>query len=434
MDKKQILKYFIIIQPILDLITSLQSIYLNLDISLSLMIRGISFILVIIYFLFLSNNKIIKNYMILISSYIFIYLLNIYFIKGNDYLLSEIYTFIRFFYFPIMLVFIYSIYKEYKNTDLFNKQMITYITLFYFLIASIAFISNTSFPSYMGDDKIGYNGWFYSANERGNTYAILLPYLFIFFIKDLRYIGLIILGIFAMLILGTKVGFMAVIGTLVSALIYFMLKKITIKNNNIFFIGIISTILITILLLIQYLPFYKNIELQNTKVTEIIEEKKEIKEEIIEIPSDNYNNLIENKGQNLIYSGREIFFKQNKEYYLNQSITNKLIGYGLENKYIDNMKISNKVEIDIIDILFCFGLIGFILYFLPLGYLLYKIIRLIPKKINNIFESSLWFKAISILLALGISFFAGHIFVSPSVSIYLILSICSFYFEYAKNK
>jgi hypothetical protein len=232
----KLLKIFIILQPILDLITSYQSTYLNFDISFSIILRGLAFAFAIIYLLFIYDNKMIKRYMLLVIAFLSIFMLNMLFTKGLSYTFKEAYTIIRFFYFPIMLTLFYVAYKELKKANLFDKKMITYVICFYFIIALLAFVTGTSYLSYDDPNKIGFNGWFYSANERGSTYAILLPLLFTYIFKDKKYIALILLGVFAMLILGTKVGYLGVILTFGSAFVYLLLRKFIFKDRNMIYI------------------------------------------------------------------------------------------------------------------------------------------------------------------------------------------------------
>jgi len=426
MTKEKFLKIFIIIQPILDLITSYQSTYLNFDFSLSILIRGVSFILIIGYLLFFYKNNIVKRFILLVILFLMLFMTNMIFIKGYSYVLSEAYTVIRYFYFPIMLVFFYVSIKELKKNNLFDKKMIIYITSFYFLIVFLAFITKTSYLSYDDVDKIGFNGWFYSANERGSTYAIMLPILFTYIFKDKNIRLLILLGIFSMLVLGTKVGYLGVVLTLLSFLIYLVIKKIIKKGKNIIYISLTIIALGIIGFITPYLPVYKNINYQKDNVEEIINDKEDMTEEEIKDAiekDDNY--LIEDKNQNLIFSRREIFLKQNIDYYKEQRLMSKVFGLGSENKKLDGIKIASKVERDVFDIFFTFGIFGFIVYFLPIIYLLVITIKKILKNIKILFESNMWFYSTSIIMALLISFMSGHVLLAPSVSIYLVLIMCT---------
>lgn len=429
------LRIFIIIQPILDLITSYQSTFLDFDISISLLLRGLSFAFVIFYLLFFCNNKKNNKYTIILVSFFLVFMTNMILTKGFSYGLKESYTLVRFFYFPVMLVFFYETYNHMKEKALLDNKMITYITSFYFIIVFIAFITNTSFLSYDDINKIGYNGWFYSANERGSTYAILLPLLFTYVFKDRKNIVLLLLGIFAMLILGTKVGYLGVALTLGSTLIYLILRKTIFKDKNFIYIVVTLMLLIMIALITTSLPVYKNITYQSSSIDEIIGDKSNMtEEEIEEIIGKDDNYLIEDKEKNLVYSRREIFLEQNIEYYMKQNLINKLFGSGTENKILDGTVIANKVERDVFDIFFTFGIIGFIVYFMPIAYMAIIIVKKILKSIKKVPEPSVWFQITAIIIALAISYTSGHVMVAPSVSIYLALIICNLNYTLIKEQ
>lgn len=429
------LRIFIIIQPILDLITSYQSTFLDFDISISLLLRGLSFAFVIFYLLFFCDNKKNNKYTIILVSFFLVFMTNMVFIKGFSYGLKESYTLVRFFYFPVMLVFFYETYNHMKEKALLDNKMITYITSFYFIIVFIAFITNTSFLSYDDINKIGYNGWFYSANERGSTYAILLPLLFTYVFKDRKNIVLLLLGIFAMLILGTKVGYLGVILALSSAFVCFLLRTIVLKEKNIIYVSATLILLVLTISITTFLPVYKNIQYQSDSVDEIINDKKNMTdEEIDKIVDIDDNYLIKDKDKNLIYSRREIFLEQNIEYFKNQNIVNKLFGSGIENKKLDGTVIANKVERDVFDIFFTFGIIGFIVYFMPIAYMAIIIVKKILKSIKKVPEPSVWFQITAIIIALAISYTSGHVMVAPSVSIYLALIICNLNYTLIKEQ
>lgn len=431
MSKTRWLQIFLLLQPVLDLITSFQSIYFDFGISLSVLIRGLAVIVAGIYLLLQQKSKRLRQYMMMLGLYTIIYFIHIYLVKGSPYLIQEIYGYIRFYYFPILIIFFYHMLKNEKDIKSILKPVIVYSCLFYFFIAFIAFITGTSIPSYMGDDKIGFNGWFYSANERGNTYALLLPLLIPLYIKNNKYIFIILLGIFSLLVLGTKVGYLSVIIMLGATLLYFMIDNIKKNRLHLF---IFFTILLFTLGITPFLPVYKNIQIQNSKINDILEEKQNIDQENLENKIEvNDAYLIEDKNNNLIFSGREVYLQQNVEYFSNQSISSKLFGVGFENKYLDQLKIANKVEIDLFDTFFAFGIIGFILYWIPFLFFLFSILGKLMRKYQNIFQLNTLFLLISTMLAIIISILSGHVFVAPSVSIFVICIINMLYFHLDKE-
>ena len=74
------------------------------------------------------------------------------------------------------------------------------------------------------------------------------------------------------------------------------------------------------------------------------------------------------------------------------------------------------IEIDYLDIIIHYGIIGFIVYFLPLIYLFVRMLKEKSKK-----NPEFWLYLILLLLELMVSSFAGHVLSAPAVSIYLVL-------------
>jgi hypothetical protein len=297
-----------------------------------------------------------------------------------------------------------------------------------------SFCTGTSYLSYEDPNKIGFNGWFFSANERGSTYAILLPILFTYIFKDKKTIAVILLGIFAMLILGTKVGYLGVALTLGSAFVYLLLRKFIFKDKIILYIAGILVSLVIVGLITTSLPVYKNINYQSDNVDEIIDDKNNMTDDEIEDAIDKDDNyLIDDKDQNLIFSRREIYLEQNIKYFKEQNIVSQLFGCGVENKKLDGDKIASKVERDMFDIFFTFGIVGFMIYFIPLIYALVIIATPLLKNMKKILTSSIWFNLTAVGIALAVSFMSGHVLVSPSVSIFLVLIICNIIKEVEKT-
>ena len=100
--------------------------------------------------------------------------------------------------------------------------------------------------------------------------------------------------------------------------------------------------------------------------------------------------------------------KKTEQNYLKESLDQKLIGIG----YIENYgtdKVSLKmIEMDYYDILYRHGIIGFIIFLLPLIYIIYNNFKI--HKFKNISLN------LSIILIFILSLFSGHVLIAPSVS------------------
>ena len=124
-----ILSIFLLCQPILDLLTGFCIHTLKINLTIGIIIR-ILFLFFMIYtsIIVYKNKKIIIPFSI-ISIYILLYILGIFLFKGGNNLFSEIQGVIKVFYFPILLLSIYSI------RDYIRISKLTYLsTLLLYLI------------------------------------------------------------------------------------------------------------------------------------------------------------------------------------------------------------------------------------------------------------------------------------------------------------
>ena len=132
--------------------------------------------------------------------------------------------------------------------------------------------------------------------------------------------------------------------------------------------------------------------------------------------------FVENKNVrktiNILLSGRENKAYTQLKIYNNTNISNKLFGTGfIDNKNIDNCQIERYIEIDILDGLVHYGIIGLIILLIPFLYLI-KNIKI--KKIKKADSITLIYIS-TIILIIGLSFLSGHILGYPTPSIYLSL-------------
>ena len=121
----------------------------------------------------------------------------------------------------------------------------------------------------------------------------------------------------------------------------------------------------------------------------------------------------------LILSDRDEFLLDNLNVYVTSNTEDKLFGLGWENRPDIEYTFSKKViEIDVADIFVHYGIVGFLIYFLPLLYCFILGIKNI-----KFFNTESWLAILTFMLQIGISLLAGHILSAPTVSIYLILMI-----------
>ena len=80
------------------------------------------------------------------------------------------------------------------------------------------------------------------------------------------------------------------------------------------------------------------------------------------------------------------------------------------------------------------GIAGFILFWLPIAYIIFYIIKYTIKNIKyNILDVEIISKYIIIGLAFCVAMFAGHTLVAPAVSIYIALAVVKLYMDLKEN-
>ena len=120
--KNNILPIFLLLQPFLDILISLQSRYLPKTISIGLIIRGLLFVLVLFY---IWKNKQYRWYVYSLFIFVLIYILYDIFILKTS-LIGEMSNLFQIFYFPFLILF----FANYNNNKIDKKL----ITIIYFIL------------------------------------------------------------------------------------------------------------------------------------------------------------------------------------------------------------------------------------------------------------------------------------------------------------
>jgi len=420
-DKTEILYIFLLLQPFIDLSTSLIARFLETPFTIGVITRGLFLGILVIYTLFIVKTKYKKKtilYFISILFFIILYFITKKDIFTFDYLKSEIIYLFKYFYFPVVSVCLLNCFKILKiDKEKINKIFIINAIVFAILII-VPFITNTGFSSYMDNSK-GSVGWFYAANEIGAILTMLFPYLYCLLYEKSsnKFMIFSLILIAAMMIIGTKTAFFGMILTEIVFLVYFLIIKD--KNKRLSYCVVIlamSTILVPALPATNNLQssIDNNLEQDNIEVED---------DENIEV------NTFIDKSLNIVLSGRQNYLYNTIDIYKERNTSDKLFGIGFVNRdSINNKDIEKLIEIDPLDIFFHYGIIGFILYFLPLIYIYIKsIYNVLKRKLYLSFNQLLYLYSITLLMV--ISLIAGHILSSPAVSIYLAFTLMLLYKE-----
>ena len=370
----KLLVMFLYFLPFIDLLTSIAT--WESKASIGLILKGLFVIITSIYLFYKNYKK--KEYWYLYGIFI------IYFLFYGSYLVFnkpntifiEFINVIKIFYFPFLVLF----FSQCENKEL-SKKLFFYYSLCFLLMYLIPY------PLGLGhnineiyENKNLYLSYFYVGNELVNIFVLVLPIGFLY-LKDKKRIylsGYLILIFLMILLLGTKtmyLSFLFVIG-------YFLFKKREMFKKYL-------VIILILLLLLPHSSLYKNIKTSLEyyhiqKVSDLL----------------TFQNI-----DNVIYSNRLSFVYNLHKNYQKEDISGKIFGMGRQK--IMTMK---DAEIDIFDIFYSIGILGFMIYLVFFAFVINK------AKLKGIYAYLFW-------LLILISLFSGHVLLSPMTSSYLAIMI-----------
>ena len=372
--KKNIQDYLIIIFLLLGPILDVFSFYNN---PINIIVRTVFLISIIIYLLLTK-----KEYKYLLPLLVFTLVLFIYqYLYLHIGLVPTISNILKLLYLPVGMLFFKNYIVPTNKNRLLTVILFTYLLIYYF-----SYITKLGANAYLDTDgKSGFKGLFSSINEFSAILVCLIPVVFTYLKNNKKYlllITLILLITGCSLLIGTKV----LLGGLVFGIIYLLFQE----RDKLFFNRSPKTKVIIILLALLTLVSgtflftktrtYKNMLVQNDffKVENVL--------------SFDYLNKI-------IFNDRFSFASNNFNYFKNQDLSHQLLGISLQDT---NIKM---IEIDILDIIIRYGIIGFIIFT--------TISILIIKDTSPTIDS-----IISLILLVLISLTSGHVLFYPAVSIY----------------
>ena len=446
---ENILCFFIIICPILDMLSFIFRNLFNTNISPSTILRPVIPIIVIIY-LFFKEDKKFKLYTFLgflifgIYGVIHLYL----FTKvktGSSYsgVIHEAQYIVNY-SFMILNLFLYIYIFKDKNTEKLKKSIL-YSACIYVGSIIISIITHTSSYTYL-EEQMGYKGWFESGNSVG---AILLLTMFIYinYIKDKKYRKIVIpllvlLGIFLMFLIGTRVGllgFILVISLYIIVEVFYSLLHNKKVNKRIVGIGAGLIVAISICVVIfgsTTLERRKHLkEIESDIADENLKDNSHITGDLLDIKNKIDKNELEGgymeepqkKSIIDLYNKANSMKISNNDQRMQQLIYNialvknqknlGLILFG--NGYVANFR-ELILEMEIPAFLFNFGILGFILYFVPFLSIFVYGLWIGIKNIKKIDDEYIMMELAS-GFTFALSFFSGYTFFNSSSMIVIVV-------------
>ncbi len=433
MDKiynNKILTIFFLIQPIIDILTSI----LPIPASIGIIIRG-AFLLYALVYVFIKGNKITYIYLAISSIYLLTNLIGHAKLNDSFSVGTQMVSLIHLVYFPIILLFMYKYFTKENHKLLDNKTFIlTGLIIGLSLVFSKA--TGTNLCSYDQCILHGTTGWFNSANEYGIILIFLLAISMTYMMKTksvLPVISYLIINAFLVL-LGTKTAYISLLFINLGYVLFYIVScfidkkriKKYYKFNLLFLVMGVAAIVF-----FPMTPLKYNIDLRaQDGIEKVVDDKVEenvdiniTKEELHDnyqiVIDDHKEEIVESQKKTVAFNGRDEFLYVNKELYKQSSIFDKLFGITTQGHVYENESWNHLTEMDLFDILIFYGVFALILDLIIPFYIIVKILIGLFKKLDLLFDSDIALPGMALFLYILAIAFAGHVLLQPAVGIYL---------------
>ena len=447
---------YIILCPILDCLSFIFRNLYKTSISPSTIIRPVCVLLVSLY-VFIKDKKQRKIFIFAGLAYGIYAIIHLYIFttiqNRSSYggIIHELQYLVNYTFMILNLyMYLYILVKN-KNTHKLYKCILISISI-YIISIYLAIITGTSSYTY-SLEEIGYKGWFESGNSLSAIFTLSLFILLNIFkknklsnkIKKVTFVIILLIGIFLISLIGTRVGllgFILAIGMFgIAHIIYNIINKIAIRK-----ILIISGIVTAVTMIVFTIVFttYGSKTIDRRKKVEEMASKlvDETTNEKIHITGDMYKikkqievgnieqDYMSKEEQQAVLSLNEIAKKYNLstedmrtlqliyniELANNQSnLIYRLFGNGYVCQYREMI-----LEMEPLAIILNFGILGFVLYLIPFisvyGYSVYKGI-ICFRKIDTEYIMLVFGGGLAFVL----SVLSGYIFFNASTTMIIIL-------------
>lgn len=443
-----LLYVFIIITPILDAVSFLFREYFpNVGFSPATIIRPIIPIILLLY-VFIKDKSQRKFllfsgliYVIYGCGHLIIYQQNI---TGSSFgrLVDELQYIVNYTY-MIYVLFLYLYFNKKSNLKYLNSSI--YISLgIYLFIIFISILTKTSSTTYI--EGMGYKGWFLQGNSLCTTLLLMMCALLpdVFKTKKwYKFFLIFLLGIYLLFLIGTRTGMFGYILVLVLFIgiwvfEYFRkLKKINYKVLGMAF-GIVCAIGVSLVVFgSETLERRKHIENESTGIIDVNTMEighttgdtgvivKQIKDNVME---ENYMSDAAKKAylEMYLYANKKEFNANDKRrqqivyhtYLIKEqkNILMILFGNGYLSSYGEMV-----LEMELLALLYNFGLLGFSLFFIPFVIVVFKNVKKYFKEKKISIDKIMY--VLAFLLATGLSLMAGYVYFSASCVLMIICNL-----------
>lgn len=451
---QNLLSFFIIICPILDIISFLFRNKFETNYSISTILRPIIPGIIFVYFFLKENLKgkfkiigVCFIYLAYALLHLYIYINNM--VNCSYGTITHEAQYLINYSFMIVNLFVFTKTFNNKNYKKLQKSIII-STAIYIISIYIAIITKTSSTTYI--EGMGYKGWFESGNSI-SAILVLSTFVILSFIMQISnnkikicsFIVLALVGIFLLTLIGTRVGLigfiLAILCFAMSEIFCKIIGKMKINKKNFMVLISILVLLILIVLLAGSVTLQRRKHLKNMedtlidestgKVANITGDLTNIKNKIIN--NDLEKGFMTDEQQKSVLDLYDIAKKYNIS---NTSIRIQQLIYHvmliknqknivfilIGNGYLIN---TNELvwEMEFPAILLNFGIIGFILYMMPILRILLKSIIIFVKNIKKV-DTEFIMLILTVILSFVLSTLSGYTFFnSSSMMIIVVVNI-----------
>lgn len=405
----KLLLIYIMIQPFLDAVTGITLQFSDSQLTVSLIVRLLFFVVGGFYILFIKENPYRRKYFLYLAVFCLFFIvqlsLNSY-LKPQFHLLAEIKFILKTMYFILILLLVWFLFKVNERSAIQTLQIFVFsITIYSFLIV-LAGLTGTAFQSYEFE-KVGQVGWFHAGNEIGAILSVGAPIVLLFALKKSPWYWIsVLLTIYSLFLLGTKVGLGAIMLTLFVGLLTMIWEYLRKMKGSLSKIGILLALLICSIIYTPFSPVAKNINIHLINL-----ETKHEKEDATQKQEEHAEQL-----QQLLLSGRHQYLNNHLQSFVEAPLLQKIVGMGYGGNYQTEAKM---IEMDPFDLFFSFGILGTILFLLPIIYFVSIMFYCMLRRISLLSKAEYIFLFCGFTIGMGISFIAGHVLTAPSVSLYM---------------
>lgn len=449
---ENLLSFVIVICPILDILSFGFRNKFNTSYSISTLIRPIIPILVFGHIFIKQRNKDKLKIFIVCLMYILYAVIHLYIynnIKLNCAYGTVIHEaqYIINYSFMILNLFIFRyIFKGNKNIKLQSSIIIA--LAIYIISIYISIITKTSSTTYI--EGIGYKGWLESGNS---VSAILVLCCFIIMsfitkidnskIRLITFATVLLVGIYLMLLIGTRVGLIGFILSILCFIVAQIIEKIVAKvqiNKKVFKVLLVILILLTLVVILtgsitikrrNYLKNMQNsvIDISTGEISYLTGDLTNIKNKILNKSIED-NFMTEEQKQSIIelYNIAKKIRLENTNTRMQQLIYHLILIQKQNNFFLilfGNGYLINTnelvLEMEFIAFLLNFGIIGFVLYMSPFITVFVQALMILIKKFKKI-DNEFIMLLLTSMLSFMLSAFSGYTFFNSSSMIIIIVA------------